>query len=78
MMIAIKDGNKYWVADVSSRWAQAHDNGALVSCGLTVGSDLSKRSFNRIKTKHQTSIQEYNHSGCLSYCTLRGDNHCQW
>ena len=81
MKITIKDGEKYFVAIVSPKWAERHNNYALISCGLTVGHDLSPGSWSYCRRRFKvTEIthDEYNHSGCLSGCIRRGDPNCRW
>ena len=74
MRIYIRSADQYYRYDASPRWAKEHDNGALVSCGLTVGESL--KSVPRMAVK--VSKAEWNHSSCLSRCKDRGDNICQW
>jgi len=86
MIITIKNGTKHYRANISPAWAAKRDNGALISCGLTVGKDLPERDFRLLETLtsrgqailQEISHEEYNHSGCQSYCTRRGDDHCGW
>ncbi len=90
--ITIKDprDNKYYYYNASPRWYNKHDNGAMISCGLTVGEKsgysgkeyLSAGTFDRMK-KAKTGLREisketYDHSGCQSSCTLRGGKECRW
>lgn len=72
---------KYYVAHLSPGQARAHDNGALISCGLTVGEDLKHGTFQnwlRQGLLDEISQEKYNHSGCQSSCILRGDLKCGW
>jgi hypothetical protein len=80
---------KYYRATVTPEWANRHDNGALISCGLTVDEPsawsgkvwLSSRAFNTLeKTGRVQEIthDQWNHSGCQSRCIMRGDAMCQW
>lgn len=73
---------RYWVANVPPEWVKRHDNGAMISCGLTVGSGgLTKRQFNVMKGKYpckEVTQDEWNHSGCQSSCKRRGDKECRW
>lgn len=74
-------GRRYFRATVTVGWAKRFDNGALVSCGLTVDDDLPRDTFNRLMTTGRVvavSFDEWNHSGCQSSCTLRGDAACRW
>lgn len=68
MQITIKDPkeNRYYFANVSQRWAIQHDNGALVSLGLTVDKDLSRRSFDSLQKRgalKEISHEQWNRSG---------------
>jgi len=84
MRITIKNPKtgRYYVASVSPAWARRHDNGALVSCGLTVGdSSLSAAAFKTLEKAgalREISREDYNHSGCQSGCIRRGDPKCIW
>ncbi len=88
MRIAIKEPGptgpasaRYYFAEVSQRWAIAHDNGALFSCGLTVGEDLTRASLNALRARGsltEISHETWNHSGCQSACVLRGAKECRW
>ena len=68
---------KYYRAELSRAQALRLDNGALISCGLTVGRDLSRRQLARLQVTEVTA-EEWNHSGCQSSCTLRGAAKCSW
>ena len=57
--------------------ARKHDNGALISCGLTIPDDMSEKTFNRLKPVLVDNT-EYQHSGCQSKCKERGYSICQW
>ena len=88
--ITIKDprDDTYYHYAATPRWADAHDNGALISCGLTVdeaGSSgkpyLSAATFDRMKKAgevKQIANEEWKHSGCQSSCVLRGNKRCSW
>jgi hypothetical protein len=82
LTIAIRDGERYYRARVSREWAQRHDNGALVSIGLTVGHDLTRASFARLfrlpDPPQEISRDQWNHDGCLSACIRRGAPACRW
>ncbi|MEP7305990.1 MAG: hypothetical protein ABJA98_10780 [Acidobacteriota bacterium] len=43
MRVSIKHGGTYY-ADITPSWAAPHNNGALISCGLTAGENLSRYS----------------------------------
>jgi hypothetical protein len=82
MRIYIKAGDKHYRANVTPEWAQAHDNGRLISCGLTVGEDgFTARMLGYLLRKRraiEVTEQEWNHSGCQSSCILRGADKCSW
>ena len=81
LTIVIRNGERFYRANVSLGWAKKHDNGAIFSCGLTVPADLTaKRLQDMVHSgvAKETSQEEYNHAGCQSSCTLRGDSTCQW
>lgn len=64
MRITIKDGNRYYF-----------------SCGLTVGESVSPASITALRRRGaltEISHDEWNHSGCQSGCTRRGDRECGW
>lgn len=79
MRVYIRDTERgrYYRADVSPRWAKRNNNGALISCGLSVPEDISRRQLSALHVT-QVSYDEWNHSGCQSRCVLRGDDRCQW
>jgi hypothetical protein len=80
--IADPEKHKYYRMAVTPTWAERHNNGALISCGLTIGRDgFTRRHFQlaQYRFSHvELTQEEYNHSGCQSYCILRGHDHCQW
>lgn len=82
MRISIRNGNDYYFADVTRVWAIKHDNGVLISCGLTVGENgFTLAMFKRLARNGQltqVSQETWNHSGCQSGCVLRGDAECRW
>jgi hypothetical protein len=72
---------RFFRALVSPQWIQRHNNGAVLSCGLEVGRDLSLRSLEGLRRAGRlTAIceEEWKHSGCLSLCIRRGDTGCRW
>jgi hypothetical protein len=82
-MIAIKDPRekRYYKADVSQQWCIKHDNGCLVSIGLTVDEDLPRASLEWLRRNGrltEVTHEQWNHSGCQSSCTLRGAKECRW
>ena len=82
MRIYIKNGAKYYRAEVTPAWARKHDNGALISCGLTVGENgITARMVDRMVTRgdaREVTHDEWNHSGCQSSCVQRGAASCRW
>ena len=81
MNVTIRCGDKFYVANVTVDWATIHNNYAMVSCGLTVGEDLTKQSFDWLMRRGRlTEItrDEWNHKGCQSACIKRGDKECRW
>lgn len=94
LTITIKDPatSKYYKARVSISWAKRHDNGRLISCGLTIDEKsaydgttvyLTRGGFERLKRTRPTAVREITalesqHSGCLSSCILRGADRCSW
>jgi len=73
---------EFYEATLSIPTFRKYDNGAMISCGLTVGRDGFKRSTldTWIKRGIATLIDrdQYLHSGCLSNCVNRGGKVCQW
>lgn len=61
------DPPTYFIADVSPAWVRAHDNGRLVSCGLTVGyGSFTERHFRSLEARgnlRQVTADEYNQFG---------------
>lgn len=81
MVIYAKHDDKYYRLTVSVEWAEKNDNGALISCGLTVGTDIKESQLKNLISRGkaiQVTEDEYNHSGCQSRCVKRGDDICQW
>jgi hypothetical protein len=91
LSIAIRDtqNSKYYRAAVSISWAKRHDNGALISCGLTIDEPsawsghvwLTRRAFDRLQKTgavKEITHDQWNHSGCQSSCVLRGAKECRW
>lgn len=92
--ISIRDtaNGRFYRAHVSLRWANRHDNGALISCGLTIDAVsawdqktvyLTRRAFETLRKRNPGLVQEvsqeaWNHSGCQSSCKLRGAAECRW
>ena len=72
---------KYYRARVTTSWAKRHDNGALISCGLTVGDRFPLGALKTLIARGQAvevDQDTYNHSGCQSACILRGHAACRW
>ncbi len=82
LTIADPDSGKYYKMAVSPAWAEKHDNGRLISCGLTIGQDgFTRRMFQlaQYRFSHlEITREQYNHSGCQSSCVLRGQAICRW
>lgn len=88
MTISVRWGARYFQIRVGPRWAAHHDNGALISCGLTVGERstrgreyLSERSMRALIVRGaatEISESEWRHSGCQSSCVQRGNVTCRW
>lgn len=80
--ITVKDGDQYYKVVVTKHWFDRHDNGAMLSCGLTVGKDnFTAKDWARAKATfiHTELTQEqWNHSSCQSSCVLRGGSTCRW
>ena len=79
--IYAKRGNRRYQLMLSTAQVKKYDNGAMVSCGLSIPEDMPESAFQWLFV-HQRAMQvsetEYNHSGCQSRCVLRGDALCQW
>lgn len=82
LRIYVRDQQKYYRLVVTPQWAGRHDNGALISCGLTVGQDgFTRRMLDSAKRRFswtEVTHEQWNHSGCQSSCILRGDTTCRW
>lgn len=69
---------------VTRRMIKLPDNGALVSCGLSVGGNEDEVRptdlVYLIATGQATRVpdEQKGHGGCQSRCILRGDDKCQW
>jgi hypothetical protein len=68
---------KNWYVFPTMKIVRRWDNGALISCGWTIGKDLPKPTFARMR-KVEISAEEYKHSSCQSYCIRRGHARCSW
>lgn len=72
---------RYFVANLSPYQAARHNNGCLVSIGLTVPDELRRTTLQRwINAGQARAIthDEWNHMGCQSSCTQRGGKECRW
>ena len=79
--VTVKHGEDYYTADLTTAQAMHHDNGALISCGLTVPDSLRLSTLRRWianGTARSISRVTYQHSGCQSECVLRGHQSCRW
>jgi len=75
--IADKQNSKYYCADLSNRQVRKFDNGALVSCGLTVGESITASDLATLNLE-EISYETWKHSSCQSACTARGNFECRW
>lgn len=83
MTISVADKARgiYAKADLTSRQVVRLNNYHMISIGLIVGEDITPQTLDRwLKTGIATRIthEQWNHSGCLSACTLRGAPACRW
>lgn len=90
LTISIRDTQhqKFYRATVTPTWANRHDNGALISCGLTIDEAsysgtvwLTRRAFARLQARGavtEVTQDQWNHSGCQSSCIRRGAAECRW
>jgi hypothetical protein len=81
MEVSIRNGERYYIACLTIGQARLHDNGALISCGLTVGHDLRPSTFKRWQSADLTreiTYDEWNHGGCQSSCIKRRNASCRW
>ena len=85
MKVTIKDpkNNRFYEASLSRHQASRYDNGAMVSCGLTVGENtrFTERSLKTLSQQgrlKEISKDDWNHSSCQSGCTRRGAAKCSW
>lgn len=95
----LANGKEYvidWHTAVVPRWTSRQqplpnemmvglpDNGALISCGLTVGWSLDgvtpPQLRHLIETGQATEVpaERRGHGGCLSSCVLKGHDRCSW
>jgi hypothetical protein len=68
---------KAWVFNASDAWVRRHDNGSLVSIGISVPDELSHKQLKALGAKEVT-WEKWKHSGCQSSCVLRGGTKCSW
>jgi hypothetical protein len=72
---------KHYKLNLTRNQVRRYDNGAMISCGLSSPADVSTRTLNLwIKAGIAVEVdqQTWNHSGCQSSCTTRGDASCRW
>jgi hypothetical protein len=67
----------YYRLRLTPRQARRLDNGHLFSIGLEIGKDISRDRIVTLKGE-RVSRDDWNHSGCQSSCTRRGDDRCGW
>lgn len=77
MKIYAKDGDRYFRIDADARFVRKHNNGRLLSMGLTVGQDLDRKALEK-STHVEVTRDEWNHSACQSSCIMRGGAKCTW
>lgn len=56
-----------WKLTVSPTWVNRYDNGHLISIGIEVPTELSRRAIQQRLangTATEVSVQEYNHGAC--------------
>ena len=71
----------YVIVNPSLRFLREHDNGHLVSIGLSIGEDIPESTVKRWVSRgfaKPTSYQDAIHGGCQSSCVKRGDDCCRW
>ena len=71
----------YLQLDVSNAWVRKHDNGAMISCGLSAPEDISVKALKNLLARgkaERITKDEWNHSGCQSSCVMRGAKECRW
>ena len=71
----------HYMVRMSDAMIRKYDNGHLISIGLHVPGDAPYSTFNSWKRQGKTrhiSREMFEHSGCQSECTLRGDDKCLW
>lgn len=76
--IADPKTGKYYRAEVTARFVERYDNGAIVSCGLTVGEYGLSLDAPGIRKLEEIPKEDWNHSGCQSSCVKRGGKECRW
>lgn len=72
-----EERGEYWRLSLSLRQYRKHDNGAMISCGLSVPKDISRNAL-RYCSPVAVTKEQWNHSGCQSSCVLRGAATCRW
>jgi len=76
-----EETKEYYYLELSEGQVKKYDNFALVSCGLSIPSEISQLAVDRMIAKGRaTKINHdtWNHSGCLSRCVNQGGDKCQW
>lgn len=79
--VSVRDGEAFYRACVTLRFAKRYNNYAMVSCGWTVDDDLPRAAFKRLQREGRltpVSRETWAHSGCQSACVLRGAKECRW
>lgn len=80
--IADHDRQLYGRLQAPIAWIKRHDNGCLVSIGLIVGTrGFTRNMFDNARRRYKwqpLTREQWQHSGCLSFCKLRGHDRCGW
>jgi GH24 family phage-related lysozyme (muramidase) len=80
--ITVRNGELFYRAQLTHRQYMRHDNGAMVSCGLTVGRDGFREStlarWIKAGTAREITREDWQHSSCQSSCIRRGATACRW
>ena len=76
-----EERDEYWRVNLTRRQYRRVDNGAMISCGLTIPHDtkgkMSRATFDRLP-KQAVTREQWQHAGCQSSCVLRGGQTCRW
>lgn len=85
LTVTVRHNEKFYYVDLTLGQARRHDNGALISCGLTVVPDWENgfhastlRRWIKQGIAREINRDEWSHSGCQSSCVRRGATVCRW